>query len=63
MLNKLSVPIDISEIAQRLTLSIGYVRNLIQQLRRFNCLKYDYEGNIYGISDYGIEAMDKNKLI
>ena len=63
MLNILPGSIGVDEIAQKLKLSPSRVRYLIQQFRKFNCLKYDHEGYIYGISDYGIDVMYKNKLI
>ena len=56
-------PVNINEIAQKLNLSPAYIRHLTQQLIKLNCLKYDYDGNIFGISDDGIEAMGRNKLI
>ena len=54
--------IDICEIANELNINESLARNYAQQFKRFNWLKYDLEGNIYGLSDYGRNVMLKKKI-
>ncbi|MBL0716555.1 MAG: hypothetical protein JJV89_00760 [Desulfosarcina sp.] len=54
--------IDICEIANELKINESLARNYAQQFKQFNWLKYDLEGNIYGLSDYGRNVMFKKKI-
>ena len=55
--------IDIEKLSSDTKIQENFARYLIQQFIRANWLKYDIEGNIYGVSDYGYEVMHRKKLI
>ena len=54
--------INISKLALELNIKESQVKNFVQQFKKFNWLKYDIDGNIYGLSDFGRETMFKRNI-
>lgn len=59
----LVAPVDIKQIANDLNISFDQARHFVIRFREANWLKYSVEGEIYGISDYGIKVLQSKGLI
>lgn len=55
--------IDIGMVVQELNMHESKARNFVQKFHRFGWLKYDLEGNIHGVSNYGRDVMYRKKMI
>lgn len=56
-------PVDIGKIASDLNVSFDQARHFAIRFREANWLIYSVDGEIYGISDYGIKVLRKKGLI
>jgi hypothetical protein len=54
--------IDIKNVAKEIEIDESAARDYIQKFTRFGWLKFDCEGNIYGLSDYGRDVKFRLKI-
>ena len=59
----LASPIDINQLSANLDIPVDDIRYFIIRFREANWLIYSPEGDVYGVSDYGIKIMRKKRLI
>lgn len=59
----LVAPVDIRKIANDLNVSFDQAIHFAIRFREANGLTYSVDGEIYGISDYGIKVLRKKRLI